>query len=146
MDKNSSEKLLNVINGILSDYASTCGVEPFCGNVVIADDMADAYKKIRNDLVEKGKINLNELNKYHGLTVQPLENDGKFTILLNREYVLETVTQNNVDWTGTLVHEQHTSMILRIISKLFNPNLMTSCTNMIYIGFFFIGQNFTLEQ
>lgn len=105
MDKNNSEQLLNIINGILSDYASTCGVEPFVGKVIIADDMADSYKKIRNDLIEKGKINLDELNKYHGLTVQPLENDGEFTILLNSEYVLETVTKNNVDWIGTLVHE-----------------------------------------
>ena len=38
MDKNNSEQLQNIINGILSDYAFTCGVEPFVGNVVIADD------------------------------------------------------------------------------------------------------------
>ena len=105
MDKNNSEQLLNIISSILSDYASTCSVEPFDGKVVIADDMADAYKKIRNDLVEKGKTNLYELNEYHGLTVQPFENDGEFTILLNSEYVLETVTKSNVNWIGTLVHE-----------------------------------------
>ena len=58
MDKNNSEQLLNIINGILSDYVSTCGVEPFVGKVIIADDMADSYKKIRNDLVEKGKHSL----------------------------------------------------------------------------------------
>ncbi|MBR2948844.1 MAG: hypothetical protein IKC46_03170 [Lachnospiraceae bacterium] len=69
MDNNNTEQLLNIISGILSDYASTCGVEPFCGNVVITEDMADSYKKIRNDLIEEGKINLNELNRYHGLTV-----------------------------------------------------------------------------
>lgn len=105
MDKINSGQLLNIINNILWDYASTCGVEPFNGKVIIADNMADSYKKIRNDLVEKGKINLNEVNKYHGLTIQPLKNDGKFTILLNSEYVLETLNQNNVDWIGTLVHE-----------------------------------------
>lgn len=105
MDNYNSEQLLNIVDGILSDYASTCGVEPFVGNVVITDDMVDSYKKIRNDLVEKGKTNLNELNRYHGLTVQPLDNDGEFTILLNSEYVLETITKNNVDWIGTLIHE-----------------------------------------
>lgn len=104
MNENVS-KLFEFINKILVDYASICGVEPFVGEVVIADDMASAYKKIRNDLVESGKTNLDEINKYHGLTVQPAEIDGNFTILLNSEYVLETVTQNNVNWVGTLVHE-----------------------------------------
>lgn len=105
MNENSSEQLLNIISNILLDYASTCGVDPFVGKVVIADDMADAYKNVRGDLVEKGRTNLAELNNYHGLTVQPLDNDGEFTILLNKEYVLETVTKNNVNWIGTLVHE-----------------------------------------
>ena len=105
MDEINSEQLLNIVSNILWDYASTCGVEPFNGNVIFADSIADSYKNIRNDLVKEGKTNLNELNNYHGLAVQPLENDGAFTILLNKEYVLESVTQNNVDWIGTLVHE-----------------------------------------
>lgn len=104
MSENLS-KLFEYINKILVDYALIFGVDPFEGEVVIADDMASAYKKIRNDLVENGKTNLDEINKYHGLTVQPAEIDGNFTILLNSEYVLETVTQNNFNWIGTLVHE-----------------------------------------
>ena len=105
MDKINSVQLPNIINSILWDYASTCGVEPFNGKVIVADNMADSYKKVRNDLVEEGKTNIDELNNYHGLAVQPLENNGEFTILINKEYVLETVTKHNVDWIGTLVHE-----------------------------------------
>ena len=93
------------INNILADYASTCDVEPFNCQIIISDDMAASYKELRGDLVECGKINLYDINQYHGLTVQPKENDGQFTILINKKYILESVEKKNVDWIGTLVHE-----------------------------------------
>lgn len=105
MNENSSDQLTNLVSEILSDYASTCRVEPYDGKIIISGDMADAYKEIRGDLVKKRKINTDELNKYHGLTVQPLDNNGKFTILLNLKYVSESKTKGNVDWLGTLIHE-----------------------------------------
>lgn len=105
MNKKYIEQIKNIFDGILLDYATACGVEPFAGNIIIADDMANEYKKIRYDLVEKGRTNLNGLNEYNGLTVQPLETDGEFTIILNRKYILDSVANNNVDWVGTLVHE-----------------------------------------
>ena len=93
------------LTDILADYASTCNLEPFDCQIVISDDMATSYNEIRGDLVKNGKTNLTEINQYHGLAVQPKENDGQFTILINKEYVLETITKNNVNWVGTLVHE-----------------------------------------
>ena len=92
MSEFSSEKLSDIISSVLSDYTSTCGVKPFDGKVVLANDMATEYKRIRGDLVEEGKITVTELNKYHGLTVQPISNSGKFTILLNMEYLEESKT------------------------------------------------------
>ena len=103
MDNN--QNLETIIAGILNDYASTCNVAPFKGRVIIASDMAQAYLGLRQDLVESGKTNLTEIQKYHGLTVQPKDINGDFTILLNQDYVAETVTKNNIDWVGTLVHE-----------------------------------------
>lgn len=58
MNENSSDQLTNLVSEILSDYASTCRVEPYDGKIIISGDMADAYKEIRGDLVKKKK------NKY----------------------------------------------------------------------------------
>lgn len=121
MSEFSSEKLSDIISSVLSDYISTCGVEPFDGKVVIANDMAAEYKKIRGDLVEKGKTSLTELNKYHGLTVQPISSNGKFAILINMEYLQESKTNGNLDWLGTLVHEATHVNDFKDYFKVINP-------------------------
>lgn len=109
------------INDILADYFSTCNIEPFDCQIIISDDMATSYQELRKDLVECGKTNLNDLNQYHGLTVQPKENDGQFTILINKEYILESITKHNVDWIGTLVHEAVHVNDFKVYFEIINP-------------------------
>lgn len=43
MSNNATDELLSYINTILADYAATCGVEPFNGQIIIADDMRKSY-------------------------------------------------------------------------------------------------------
>ena len=103
---NKLDRELNVIiQNVLQDYAVTCGVAPFSGKVIIAENMAEAYLSLRSDCVENGTVDISDIEKYHGLTVQPKEVDGKFTILLNKSYIVESTNKKNVDWLGTLVHE-----------------------------------------
>lgn len=103
---NKLDRELNVIiQNVLQDYAVTCGVAPFSGKVIIAENMAEAYLSLRSDCVENGTVDISDIEKYHGLTVQPKEVDGKFTILLNKSYIVESINNKNVDWLGTLVHE-----------------------------------------
>lgn len=90
---------------LLSDYAATCNTEIFDGQIIVSESMSKSYLQLRRDLIESGKINIDDIEKYHGLTVQPAKNDGLFTILLNKKYILESASNNNVDWIGTLIHE-----------------------------------------
>ena len=105
MSEQINNKIVDIIQAVLGDYASSCKVAPFDGQIMIEEDMGTAYSKLRNDLVESGKTSLLNINDYHGLTVQPKDTDGPFTILLNKKYILLSMENNNVDWLGTLVHE-----------------------------------------
>ncbi|MBE6772538.1 MAG: hypothetical protein E7547_10420 [Ruminococcaceae bacterium] len=105
MSEQININFMDIMRALLCDYESTCGVKPFDGNIIISEDMRSSYIQLRSDLVEKGVIPIDDLEKYHGLTVQPAETDGIFTILLNKKFILESFSKNNVDWVGTLVHE-----------------------------------------
>lgn len=97
---------LNVVfEAILLDYVATCKVNPFNGNIVVADDMAEEYSTIRKDLIDNHRINIDEIGKYNGLTVQPKNNDGVFSILINKEYFLSCLKNKDMSWVGTIVHE-----------------------------------------
>lgn len=105
MSNDTNKELLSVVKEVLQDYSSACGVEVFDGNVIITDNMADAYIELRRDLVDNGKRDISDIQQFHGLTVQPIETNGIFTILLNKDYIVESVNKGNVDWLGTVVHE-----------------------------------------
>lgn len=105
MSSEVNNEFLRVVKEVLQDYASTCGVDVFDGKVIITDNMAEAYTELRRDLVENGTRDLSDIQEFHGLTVQPLETKGNFTILLNKDYIVESISKQNVDWLGTLVHE-----------------------------------------
>lgn len=105
MSEKNDKIQFDFFRNILDDYATTCGVEPFTGEIIISNDMEETYKQLRNDLVKKGKINIAELNNYNGLTVQPANTENEFTIVLNQKYILETIEQKNINWVGTLIHE-----------------------------------------
>lgn len=100
-----NDEFMKVINEILLDYTSTCNVNTFGGQIIITDDMANTYNELRGDLVENGSRDLSDIQEFHGLTVQPKELNGEFTIVLNKDYILKSINKHNVDWIGTLVHE-----------------------------------------
>lgn len=105
MSNDTNKELLSIVQEVLQDYSSVCGVEVFDGDVIITDNMADAYTALRSDLVKSGRNNISDIQRYHGLAVQPIDTNGKFTILLNKDYIVESQNKKNVDWLGTVVHE-----------------------------------------
>lgn len=105
MNNETTNQLLCYFQSILDDYASSCGVEPFDGQIIIAEDMAKTYLSVRCCDASDCDVNLSDIQKYHGLTVQPISNDGLFTIILNKDYIVDCINKNNIDWVGTLVHE-----------------------------------------
>ena len=105
MSDGTNNEFMRVIQDVLQDYATTCAVDSFDGQVIVADNMADAYIELRRDLVENGTRDISDIHEFHGLTVQPIEANGKFTILLNKVYIMESLNKQNVNWLGTLVHE-----------------------------------------
>lgn len=102
---NNNGELSKIIQELLNDYASTCRVEPFNGKIIITDNIQETYMQLRKDLIDLNKTNVTGLERYHGLTVQPANVDGAFTIVLNQNYIIESINNQNIDWVGTLIHE-----------------------------------------
>ena len=119
---NNNHEFIDIMEKLLSDYASTCNVDFFDGQIIVSENMQESYLDLRKDLVEEGKINISNLDKYHGLTVQPSSADGLFTILLNKKYILESIAKNNVDWIGTLIHEAVHVNDFKLYFNLVEPN------------------------
>lgn len=99
-----NEILNDIISGVLADYFNEFDVEPFPVTISIVDDMWNAYAKLRPDHAEKQPEMAEFQRSCSGSAVPPKEFDGAFTILLQKEYMMESV-QNNANWVGTLVHE-----------------------------------------
>lgn len=105
MSNTNNNEFESIMQKLLRDYSATCNTKLFNGQIIISENMSESYLQLRSDLVERGTVNIDDIKKYHGLTVQPAKNDGLFTILLNKKYILESTSNKNVDWFGTLIHE-----------------------------------------
>lgn len=97
--------LKKVLADILVDYFSTYDVIPFPIDILLVDDMWDGYVELRPDHAEK-EPEMAEVQRTNcGTVVPPKEFDGIFTILLEKNYVIDSMQKNTADWIGTLVHE-----------------------------------------
>ena len=77
-------------------------ITPFDINIVEATDVRSAYYKIRPDQI--GKNDKNEGN-YNGFCVPPKDNNGLFTILLDKNNIDRSKKNGDYNWVGTIVHE-----------------------------------------
>jgi len=89
---------------LLADFFKTFGIEPFSVNIAIPDDISKAYFELRSDH-ETEFTNRLKLENYNGLVVPPKEFSESFTILINRNYLLDSLEKDNRNWIGTLAHE-----------------------------------------
>lgn len=89
---------------ILADYCKDFDVELPTINILLTDNMGEAYLAQRPDHVDK--VNSNGITaNTHGLIIPPAEMDEPFTILLNKSYVVESIKKCDASWIGTIVHE-----------------------------------------
>ena len=98
MSNNATDELLSYINTILADYAATCGVEPFNGQIIIADDMRKSYLSLRGDeSINKGNIDwvgtlvheathVNDFKDYYKI-VSPQSWDELYEYSLHRTFL-----------------------------------------------------------
>ena len=83
MSNNATDELLSYINTILADYAATCGVEPFNGQIIIADDMRKSYLSLRGDKASENAQYL--FTKYDTLEgIHP--HFGEFEAILDKHF------------------------------------------------------------
>lgn len=97
-----NEILNDLIGKIVADYYSTFGYEPVNLSIIIADDLWETYSQIRPD----HKIQLpSELPALNGTIATPVELDGTFTVIIDKQYFIEDVQANKASWIGTIIHE-----------------------------------------
>ncbi len=65
MSNGSNNAFMEIAQAVLQDYVTTCGVDGFDGQVIIAEDMANAYNELRRDLVENGTRDLSDIQMFH---------------------------------------------------------------------------------
>lgn len=93
---------MDIYKNIINEYFNDMGITPFGINIVEATDVKSAYYKIRPDQV--GKDDKSDEN-YNGFCVPPKDNDGLFTILLDKNNIDRSKENGNYNWVGTIVHE-----------------------------------------
>lgn len=97
-------ELQNIFTNILDDYYKTCKVEQIPMDIMIVEDIGKAYAELRPDHAEREPNLIEKQRGYNGTTVPPKDYNGKFSILLSREY-LRNLDEYSMDWVGTVVHE-----------------------------------------
>ena len=117
----ATDVIRDAFNEIIANFKNTLSIDEFNAQIIISPDMEESYLLLRRDLVDAGKVTLQGLNDYNGLTVQPQSTDGEFSILINRAYLLDSLKNNNFNWVGTIAHEASHVVDFKEYYKLVNP-------------------------
>lgn len=94
-----------LFENIVIDYFNTFNISPISINYSIVDEMTNEYIKLRPDHAQKEPEKIASLNRYNGLTVPPYRVNEKFTVLINKYYIEESLKNGNMNWIGTIAHE-----------------------------------------
>lgn len=96
----------DIISAILCDCFAFFGVEkPVIPDYRIVEDIASDYVVLRPDVLEHSAASVKTLNNYNGFAVPPQKVGGVFTVLINKNVLMENVENRRMDWVGTIVHE-----------------------------------------
>lgn len=102
----NSKSFEEIFSDIICDYFDTFGGnEPVIPDYQIVEDIANKYLDLRPDVLEKSAVSVESLNSYNGFAVPPKEIDGTFTVLINKNVLVENVQNKRMDWVGTIAHE-----------------------------------------
>lgn len=93
-------------NSIVDNYINTRKLPHINIEVVIAEDFFDSYlnRSISSqhaDIIE----NKTWINSLNGSVAFPKNVDGKYNIILSKQYIMECLDNENVNFIGTICHE-----------------------------------------
>lgn len=91
---------------ILMDYQDTFRItELVIPDYHIVENLAEKYLSLRPDVLESASVSIEQINQYNGFTIPPKTLDGVFTVLINKNVIVENMNNHRMDWVGTIVHE-----------------------------------------
>lgn len=95
-----------IFGDILVDYFNTFATgNPVIPDYKIVEDISSAYIELRPDVLQKNSISAETLSKYNGFAIPPKKIDGVFTVLINKNVIMENIENKRMDWVGTIAHE-----------------------------------------
>lgn len=80
-----------LVSKIVADYFCYCNCEPLNLSIVITDNIWKTYLEVRPD--HRSKLP-KKLPSFNGTIVAPLELDGAFTVIVDKQYFLSEVENN----------------------------------------------------
>lgn len=125
-----------IFSSIICDYFDTYpAASPVIPDYHIVEDIASAYLSLRPDILEKSSSSVESLSAYNGFAVPPNEIGGTFTVLINKNVLMENVQNKRTDWIGTIAHEtthvQDFAEFAQIVgAKKYDEILEISCHGM----------------
>ena len=102
MITNSSTSIHDLEDKLLKDYATTFKIPSVDANIIISNNMEQSYRSVFGVRINEKPCPRN-IESYHGLTLQPVDDSEIFTILINARYI--DPSMQNINWVSTLIHE-----------------------------------------
>lgn len=102
MIPNSSTSIHDLKVKLLKDYATTFKIPSVDAHIIISNNMGQSYRSVFGVKINENPCPHN-IELYHGLTLQPVDDSEIFTILINARYI--DPSMQNINWISTLIHE-----------------------------------------
>lgn len=94
----------NLIGKIVDDYFSNYEYDTFSLSIVFADDIWETYFEVRPD--HKEQLSKQQpLPAFNGTIATPVDLEGTFTVIIDKQYFVNDVKNNRTSWVGTITHE-----------------------------------------
>lgn len=97
-------EIKRLIYDIIFIYYKNLNLSPRKIDIFFEKDMYKKYIELRPDHVEKLSGQMADLNKYSGVTVPPKHLNDNFSIMIQFDYFLKSLTYN-AEWIGIIIHE-----------------------------------------
>ena len=82
-----SKSIHELKDKMLKDYAATFKRPPVDANIIISNNMEQSYRSVFGVKIAENPCPRN-IESYHGLTLQPVDDNQTFSILINARYII----------------------------------------------------------
>ena len=106
LDKDTMGQLSTLFGNVLGDYYNYYGKDIVNVECTLSNKLSDTFMEKRPDYFEGDvKTTPEAIDINRGTIIPPIELDGKFMIVINSNYFLDSLQKKDYQWTGTLIHE-----------------------------------------